>query len=513
MNRRWWALGAMVASMLVLGFDTTILNVALPTLAKDLGASTGQQQWMADVYVVVFAALMLPAGLLGDRFGRRRMLIAGLCVFLAGSVVGALVHSVALVIAARGIMGVGAALIMPLSMAIVPSLFGEAKDRAKAVAVVSAGSALGMPLGPIIGGWLLGRFWWGSIFVLNVPMVAIGIAACALLLPETRDSAAPRVDFPSSALTALGFGALVFGIVEAPERGWGSAVVPASLAAAVLLLAALVLRERCLPRPTLDVTLLRDRGFLLPTLAATLTMFVLGGLLFLLPNYFQAVLGNGTLGSGVRLLPVMGGLMAAARGSGHLVRRFGPRGVIAGGLVLLAFATLLGAGTKPGYGYGYAALWMSVAGVGIGCAMIPAMDGALATVAKDRAGSGSGLLLTLRQFGTALGIALLGSLLSSAYTGRLPAAGLPRAAAATAGDSVVGAHLVAARLGLPRLASAADAAYVHGLDVALGVCAITALAAALLVAVLLRRPAAPAGAEGADHDETDVAPASRGARQ
>lgn len=188
---RWWALGALVASMLTLGFDTTILNVALPTMAGELGATTGQQQWMADAYVIVFAALMLPAGLLGDRFGRRRMLVVGLGIFLAGSVMGSLAGDVNWVIAARTVMGLGAALVMPLALSVLPSLFGP-DERTKAVGIISAASSLGLPLGPIIGGWLLNHFWWGSVFLVNVPMAALGIAACVFLLPRPATPPPPR---------------------------------------------------------------------------------------------------------------------------------------------------------------------------------------------------------------------------------------------------------------------------------------------------------------------------------
>lgn len=280
--RRWWALAALVASMLTLGFDLTILNVALPTMAADLDASTGAQQWMADAYVVVFAALMLPAGLLGDRFGRRRMLITGLAIFLAGSLVGALAGDVNAVIAARAVMGVGGALVTPLALSVLPTLFAP-DERTKAVGIVSAASALGLPLGPIIGGWLLNHFWWGSVFLVNVPMAAIGIAACVFLLPETRDPSSPRVDAPSAALTASGLGALVYAIIEAPARGWGDPLVLGMLTASVLLIATLVLRERRVPRPMLDMTLLTHRGFLFNTVAATLVNFILSGLLFVLP--------------------------------------------------------------------------------------------------------------------------------------------------------------------------------------------------------------------------------------
>ncbi|MER5440254.1 DHA2 family efflux MFS transporter permease subunit [Streptomyces sp. NPDC002790] len=485
--RRWWALGALVASMLVLGFDMTILNVALPTIAGELGATTGQQQWMADAYIVVFAALMLPAGLLGDRFGRRRMLIGGLGIFLAASVVGALAGDVGWVIAARALMGVGGAFVMPLAMSVIPSLFAR-DEQTKAIGAISAASALGMPLGPIIGGWLLDHFWWGSVFVLNVPMVAIGITACLFLLPESRDPAAPKVDLVSTVLTALGLGTLIYAIIEGPEKGWSSAVVLGGFLASVVLIGALVLRERRSSRPMLDLSLLSHRGFLTNTLAATLGMFIMAGLLFLLPQYLQAVLGIDSLGTGLRMVPMMGGMLVAARLAQPLVAKFGARAVICVALVVLAFAAFLGARTTVDSGYGFTALWLSIAGIGIAFAMIPAMGGAMGALAKDQAGRGSGLLSTVRQTGSALGVALLGALVSGAYAGRLATAGLPDAAADVAHDSVIGAHMVAGKLGDRALAASADSAFVHGMDLALVVIGIVALAAALLTAVLLPGP-------------------------
>ncbi|WCD99126.1 DHA2 family efflux MFS transporter permease subunit [Streptomyces sp. HUAS 31] len=503
-TRRWWALGALVASMLTLGFDMTILNVALPTMAADLGATTGQQQWMADAYVVVFAALMLPAGLLGDRFGRRRMLVTGLGVFLAGSLVGALAGDVNAVIAARAVMGVGAALVTPLSLSVLPTLFGP-EERTKAVGIASAASALGLPLGPIIGGWLLNHFWWGSVFLINVPMAAIGIAACLFLLPETKDPASPEVDTVSTALAATGLGSFVYGIIEAPTRGWGDPLVLGTLGAAVLLIAALVVRERRVERPMLDMKLLAHRGFLFNTVAATLVTFILTGLLFVLPPYLQAVLGHDALGTGVRLLPMMGGLLVASRLAPKVVARFGARAAVSAGLVVLAFAGFLGSRTTVDSGYGFVALWLTITGLGFGLSLIPAMNGGLSALPRDRAGSGSGLLMTLRQVGGAIGIALLGSLLAGAFRDRLDVTGLPAGAADTAGESVVAAHLVAERAGSAELAASANSAYVHGMGIVLLVCGIAALVSALLAAAFLpgtpdaERPGTPhMAAEGAD---------------
>src|SRR5882757_914661 len=422
--RRWWALCALVLSVLVLSFDTTILNVALPSMAAQIGATTGDMQWIVDSYTVVFAAVMLPAGLLGDRFGRRRMLIVGLAVFLGGALLGTLAHDPEPVIIARTVMGVGAAFIMPLSLSVIPSLFG-AKERPKAVAITSTAMALGLPLGPILGGLLLEHFWWGSVFLINIPLVGLGIAACLVLLPETRDPAAPRVDALGTLLGAGGLGVFVFGIIEAPDRGWGDPLVLLAFVAGIALIAGLVLRERGTERPMLDLTLLRQRGFLWNAVAATLVTFILTGLLFVLPSYLQTTLGNNALGTGLRLLPMMGGLMFAARAGAPLVARFGPRPVIVAGLLVLAAGGFLGATTGAGDGYGTAALWMPIAGLGFGLAIVPAMDSALGALPRERAGSGTGLLQTLRQTGAAIGVALLGSLLAAGYAGRLDTTGLP----------------------------------------------------------------------------------------
>jgi EmrB/QacA subfamily drug resistance transporter len=493
--------------MLVLGFDSTILNVALPTMAGQLGATTGQQQWMADAYVVVFAALMLPAGLLGDRFGRRRMLIAGLGVFLAGSALGALATGVNAVIAARAVMGIGAALIMPLALSVLPSLFGPG-ERTKAIGVISAASALGLPLGPLVGGWLLNHFWWGSVFLINLPMAALGIAACLFLLPETSDPSAPRVDPVSTALTVAGLGVLIYAIIAAPDRGWSDPLLLALLAAAAVLLTALVLRERRMSRPLLDLSLLAQRGFLLNTAAATLVMFVLSGLMFALPTYLQAVLGHDAFGTGLRLLPLMGGLLVAARGAQPVVARFDARAAVTAGLVVLAFSAVLGSRTTPHSGYGFTALWLSLAGLGFGLSMVPAMDGALGALPPDRAGSGSGLVTTMRQVGGAIGIALLGSLLTSAFRDRLDVTGLPVPAAHTAQNSVVAAHLVAAHTGSARLAASANASYVHGMTLVLLVCGAVALAAALLTAAFL--PGAPVAGRAPHTDASSPAVAGPG---
>ncbi|MFE6284836.1 MFS transporter [Streptomyces sp. NPDC057877] len=460
-RRRWAVLAALAASTLVLGFQLTDV-----------------------VSVVVFAALTLPAGLLGDRFGRRRMLLTGLGVLLAGSLLGALAGDERAVVVARVAMGVGGALLVPLSLSVLPTLFGPS-ERLRAVGIVSAASALGMPLGPVLGGRLSDHFWWGSVLLVNVPLLALGIAACLFLLPDPEDAAPVGVDALSTALTAAGLGSLVYAVIQAPVRGWGDPLVLGLLGGSLVVLTALVRRERRAARPTLDLALLGDRGFLLNAGTATLVTFVLAGLLFLLPPYLQAVLGHDAFGTGLRLLPVMGGLLIAARAAQPLVDRLGSQSVVSAGLVVLAFAAFLGSRTAADSDYGYTALWLSLAGIGFGFSMVPTMDGALAVLPADRSGGGSGLLMALRQVGGAIGIALLGSLLAGVYRAGLDVTGLPSAAADTAGESVVAAHLIATETGAPALAASADAAHVQGMAVVLLVCGVAALAAALLAAALL----------------------------
>jgi EmrB/QacA subfamily drug resistance transporter len=492
--RRWWALGALVLAYLVLGFDLTILNVALPTLAADLDADTGQQQWIVTAFLVVFAAAMLPAGLLGDRFGRRRLLVAGLVIMLAGSAFGALADGAGTLVAARAVMGLGGAFVTPLAVAVLPTLFGPA-ERGKAIAVLTSALAAGMPLGPLVGGWLLDRYWWGSVFLINMPLLGVGIVACLLLVPESRDPGAPGVDPLSTGLSAAGLGALVYGLTEGPTRGWGDPLVVAALAASAPLLAALAARERRRARPVLGTGLLRNRVFRWNALVGTLVSFVLVGMLFLLPQYLQAVRGHGTLETGLRVMPMMAGLVVGARGCSPLVRLFGRRGVVVSGLVMLSFAGLLGSSTGTATGYGLTAAWLAVTGLGAGLALVPAMDAALDALPPERSGIGSGLLMTVRQVGSALGVALLGSLLAQVYRDRMAGGGLEAVGAAVeAGEvreSVTAAHLVAEGMGGDagaRLVAAADSAFVHGMSLALFVCGVAALAAAGLAALVLAEP-------------------------
>ena len=484
-KNRWLALVGLIISVIVLGFDLTIMNVALPTMAADIGATTGELQWIVDSYAVVFAAAMLPAGLLGDRFGRRRLLVTGLMVFMGGSILGAVVSTPGGVIAARTIMGLGAALIMPLALSVIPTLF-KGEEQIKAVAAVTVGMSVGMPFGPLLSGWLLDHFWWGSVFVINIPLVAVGIVACLTLIPETRDPSSPRIDIVSAVLGVLGLGALVYGFIEAPVKGWGDPVIVTSMVAGVLMLIGLVVRARRQTRPMLDLELLGNPTFRWNTIIATLAMFVMVGLVFVLPLYLQAVLGYDAFGTGLRLLPLLIGMVVVARAVPLLTARFGSRPVVVAGMGVFGIALLLGSTTDIDTGYGFTALWMTLTGLGVSFAMMPAMDNALAALPKGREGTGTGLLTTLRQVGGAIGVALLGSMLNAVFTDRIDTDGLPAEAAETAEKSVIAAQAVAARLNVPQLAESAESAYVHGMGLVLLVCGIAALATAVLSAFVLQ---------------------------
>jgi len=506
-GRRWWALGAIVLCLITLGFDATILNVALPTLGTALPADTGELQWIVDAYVLVFAGLLLPAGAVGDRIGRKRLLVGGLVLFGLASVAATFVTSPAGLIAARAVMGLGAAILTPITLAILPVLFPPA-ERARAIAIATMGMGLGVPLGPIIGGWLLRHFWWGSVFLVNVPIAAVALVAVLALVPESKDPLPRPADLVGGLLSTVGLVSLVYGVIEAPARGWADPTVLVAAGIGVAVLGLFVLWERRTPYSMIDLGLFGRPRFLWGTAAATLATFALYGLLFVVPQHLQAVLGFDALGTGVRLLPLMMGLFAGAGLTERLIARAGSRVPIVAGLLVVAGGLGLGATTGVGDGYGFAATWLGVVGLGVGIALAPAMDAVLGELPPERSGAGTAVTMTLRQVGGALGVALLGSVLAAAYTSRLDLggqhlAGRPEPVAAAARDSVAGAMQVAGQLGDATLALNAQAAYVHAMDVVLIVCAGLAIVGAALVA--WRMPARPVRVEGTEESGHELA--------
>ncbi|MEU8390439.1 DHA2 family efflux MFS transporter permease subunit [Micromonospora sp. NPDC048843] len=485
-RRHRWALAGLTVAVVAIGFDITILNVALPTIATDLTADTSALQWMVNAYVLLFAGLLLPFGALTDRYGRRRGLLLGLAVFAAASIAAAWADTATQVIAARAGLGVGAALIMPSTLASLTALFTGA-DRARAVSVLVSGMGVGIPLGPIIGGYLLEHFWWGTIFLINLPIVALAAITVAVFLPESRDPNPPRPDPAGAVLSTAGLVVFVYAVIEAPEQGWTAPTVIVALIAAAMLLTGFAWWELRNRQPMIDLRLFRDRQFRWGSINATLASFALFGLLFVAPQHLQFVLGFDALDTGLRLLPLIVGLVTGAGIATRLTTRTGHRAPIVAGLVATTVGLLIGALTNAASSYGFIATWYAIVGLGIGAILAPAMDAVLAVMPPERSGAGIAITMTMRQTGGALGVALLGSLLSATYRDRIDTTGLPASAVDAATHSIAGTMAVASSLGLPVLADAAGRAYVDAMVYVLLACAVVAALGA--VAAMLFMPA------------------------
>ncbi|HEY3005644.1 MAG TPA: DHA2 family efflux MFS transporter permease subunit [Kribbellaceae bacterium] len=488
--RRWWALSAMCISLLVIGLDLTVLNVALPTLATDLGASTSQLQWFANAYTLVLAALLLPAGMLGDRFGQKWLLLGALILFGAASAACAYAGSPGQLIAARAALGIGAAFLIPLSMSLLNVLFAPG-ERTRAMTIWVMANSLGIPLGPVVGGWLLDHFWWGSVFVMNLPMVLVGAVAVAALIPSTRGSRSGRIDVLGIVLSAAGLVVLTYGLIAAGERGWGDAVTLGGIAAGAVVLAAFVAWQTRTADPLIELALFRSARFTWSTVLATLASFALMGLMFVLPQLFQAVQGVGAFQTGLRLLPLIGGLLVGAKIAERLAAAVGARVTVAAGFVLMGAGMAIGAFTRAGDGYGSVVWWVSLVGLSIGLTLPTVMDLAMGALTPERSGAGSALIQALRQVGGTAGVAILGTVLNSVYRDRVDVTGLPGPVADAARDSASGAIAVAARAGLPGLADSARGAFADAMDATLWTSAGVALLALALTVALLPHGRAP----------------------
>jgi EmrB/QacA subfamily drug resistance transporter len=490
---------ALCLAALIINIDVTIVNVALPSLVRELGASTTSLQWVVDAYTLVFAALILAAGSVSDRLGRKGVLLAGLAIFGTGSLLGSLCHTSGQLIAARAFMGIGAAAMFPATLSLLANVFTGRAERAKAIGLWGATTGVGVATGPIVGGWLLGRFWWGSVFVLMVPIAAAVAALVAWAVPTSRDPATPPIDWPGLALSSTGMGVLVLAIIEAPSWGWGSAETIAAIAAGLVVMAAFVAVERRRAHPMLDVGLFRNPRFTAASGSVTIGFFALAGFTFLVTQYFQFVKGYTPLGTGVRLLPVAVSIAVAALCGTRLAVRVGNKAVVATGLSLFGLGLLWIGANAASTSYAVIAAQMVVSGAGLGLITAPATEAILGAVPREKAGVGSAVNDATRLFGSALGVAVIGSVAASVYGSRLHATiprGVPAHAAVAARGSVGGA-LVAAR-GLERaglgvaghhLADAAVGAFLRSLAGGCHVAGGTALFGAVVAAALL--PARP----------------------
>jgi EmrB/QacA subfamily drug resistance transporter len=499
-DRRWLTLGVLCLSLFVIVMDNTIVNVALPTLVRDLGTSTSQLQWVVDSYTLVFAGLLLAAGSLGDRFGRRGALNVGLVIFGAASAVAAFAGGVNALVAARAVMGVGAALIMPATLSILTNVFTDARERAIAIALWSAVAGVAVALGPVSGGLLLEHFWWGSVFIINLPVVIVALVAGRMLVPTSRDPAAPRIDWGGAVLSIIGLTALVWSIIEAPERGWTSTGVVAGFTIAIVVLAAFIQWELRRTEPMLDLRIFSNARFSAASAAITLIAFALFGFIFMATQYLQFILGYSALSAGVHTLPFPGAVILFAPLSSKLVERFGTKLVVTFGLSAFAAGMLVAAGTSIDSTYSRVFVAMALMGGGMGLASAPATESIMGSLPKAKAGVGSAVNDTTRELGGALGVAIIGSTLSSLYGARLGDrldGTVPAPALHAAKESMGGALAVGNQIGGSdgaRIIDAAREAFVHAMTRA---SLVTAAFAAVGALVALRWLPARA----ADHDE------------
>ncbi len=523
-SRRWGALAAIALSVLVVGLDLFVLTLAIPTLSVDLHASASDAQWFLDAYSLALAAALLPAGLLGDRYGRKKLLSLALVLFGISSLACAYSATTGELIAARVALGLAAAVITPLSLAVVPVMFTP-DERPRAIAIVGGATFLGFPLGPILGGWLLDNFWWGSVFLINVPIVIIAIVVVTFLMPESRAVRRPRIDVAGVVISSAGLTLVTYGLIKAGELSWSSAEAIATMTAGVIVLSGFVAWERFVSRrgqPLVDLTLFRSAGFTWGTLLSTMVSFALFGITFAMPQYFLDVRGLNSLDSGVRMLAMIGGLIVGLGIGQRLqsVRKAGrgelPRGPIAGpkpigaaGFAIMALALAIGAGTTTTTGPGVLAAWFAITGLGLGLALPTMLNAALSAFTAERSGSASALLTAGRQVGATIGVAVLGTVIATVYRSHLNLTGLPGSAAALVRSSIAAGVAVAkaapASVSSPLLETVRQS-YTSGVDTMLWVCAAIAIAAAILAAIFIPRNVggvpAPSAADATTADAT-----------
>jgi EmrB/QacA subfamily drug resistance transporter len=508
------ALAVICLSAFVVSVDATIVNVALPTLSRELDADTAQLQWIVDAYTLVMAGLMLSAGSLSDRYGRRGFLSSGLALFAITSAVAAQVDSAHALIWGRAAMGVGAAVIFPATLALITNIFTDPVKRAKAIGLWAAMVGVGVAAGPITGGWLLENFWWGSIFLVNVPIAVVAIVGGLLFIPTSRDPAAPPVDVAGLILSALGVTALVYTIIEAPNVGWTNWHTIIGFGVATVVLIGFVLWERRTPHPMLDVTVFLNRRFSGGSLAITAGFLTLFGFIFVITQYFQFIKAYGAFETGVRLLPVAVSIALGSVVGPRLVEKIGTTAVVAGGLAVFAaglgWASTVDAGTP----YLEITAQMLLLGGGLGLTFSPSTEAIMGSLSADKAGVGSGVNDTTRELGGTLGVAIVGSVFASVYSGRLGSdaviAALPADVRSTMEDSMAAAEQVIGQLPThlaTGVRQAVNSAFLDGLFIGSLVSASIAFGAAVVVAFLLparARQSSTAATEIEQHETEEI---------
>jgi EmrB/QacA subfamily drug resistance transporter len=516
---------ALLLAAFLVNLDTTLVNVALPAMVRELHATTTQLQWVVDAYNLVFAALLLTFGSLSDRFGRKGMLLAGLTVVGAASLAGGFTTSAAALIAARAVMGLGAAMTFPATLSLISNVFTERRERARAIGLWGAVAGVAIALGPIVGGWLLEHYSWAAIFIAMAPVAAVAVVLVALAVPASRDPDAAPVDIPGLVLSSAAMALLVFTIIEAPGYGWAAGRSVAGFAGSAVLLAGFIAWERRAAHPMLDVRLFRNLRFSAASGAVTISFFTLFGFIFLITQYFQFVRGYGPLSTGVRLLPVALAVGAGSVAGTQLAVRAGTKLIVTTGLVAMAgFYGWVAATISATLAYGIIAAQMVVYGLGLGLTSAPATESIMGAIPRAKAGVGSAINDSTRLVGGTLGVAVIGSVYASVYGSRLTAtlpAAVPGRVAAAAHQSVGAAYAAAGQvtaLGHPALGHAlhhaSTNAFLHGLTIgALVAGSVAAVGAVLAVLFLPAQPATPTAyqaetAERAHDSQTRTRPAT-----
>jgi EmrB/QacA subfamily drug resistance transporter len=510
---RWLALAVLCVSLLMTSLDNTVLNVALPTLVRDLRATTTELQWIVDAYVMVFAGLLLVGGSLADRIGRKRVFLAGLMAFAAGSTWAAFSGSVGMLIAARASMGIGGAMMMPSTLSIITDIFREPGERQRAIGVWAGTIGLGIALGPIVGGVLLANFWWGSVFLINVPIAVVG-AACALpLVPESKNPAALPPDVAGALMSIAGLGLVLWSLIEAPVRGWTSPRVIGAGIGGLAVLAAFVVWERASSHPMLNIAFFRHRRFSAAVCSVGLVMFGLFGALFVLTQYLQFSLGYSALQAGVRVLPAAGAIAVIAPLSTVLVRAIGTRFTVAGGLLIIAGGLWQVSTASTATTYAGIVPGLVLLGVGAALTIPSATESVMGSLPGGHTGVGAATNGTFLQVGGALGVAVIGSLLNTRYQDHMTSAlassriPIPHAVLQTILGSLGGALGVASRVGGflgAELAQLARSAFISGMDLGLftGACVAAAGCVIALIALPSRARSPQEGSPGGRNQST-----------
>lgn len=497
--RRWWVLGVLCLSMTIIVMDNTILNVAIPSLIRDLDASNSQVQWIIDSYTIVFAGLLLTTGSLSDRFGRKGALQVGIVLFMLGSALSALATTATYLIVTRAFMGIGGALIMPSTLSLLTNTFRDPKERGRAIAIWAGFSGVGVALGPVVGGLLLKHFSWSSVFWVNVPIGLAALVSGIFLLPTSREGKNSRLDPIGSVLSMAGLGALLYGIIEVPVKGWSDPTVLAGFGVGIASVASFIAWELHTDHPMLDMKFFKNPRFTAANTAVTLTFFAMFGSLFLMAQYWQFVHGYSPLEAGIRLIPYALGMMLVAPLSARVVERIGSKRVMTIGLITVTTALSLMSLLSRDTPYSIAIWPFVLMSAGVGFTMPPATESIMGSLPRNKAGVGSAVNDTTRQMGGAVGVALIGSVVATIFSGRVDDVaatfGVAGANLDRARSSLGGALSVAPTLGdqASGFTIAVKEAFMDGLSAGLRLAALVVLSAAVVVWRYLP-------ARGIDHD-------------